>query len=148
MEVQVSASGSIQHSTVDKMVVDGLVHATDNFMVYLGLANFSAGIMVAAALTLAAEVKHPIVVYLALTAGVSLTVAMLLVLFREGSRVQQLRSAMRSSTAGINWTITPAIGEPTLLGSAGTSTSGSLGSPHPASSTPEGTQVEPPRGKS
>src|SRR5512132_2052065 len=132
MSFQLSASGSIQHSTVDKLTVDGLVHATDNFMLYLGLANFSGGIVVTAALTLAAGVKHPTPIYLALAAGLSLTVAMLIALLREIPRVRELRAAIQSSTAGINWTITPTTGGPTIVGTPLTSTGGSPAPTQPA----------------
>ena len=94
---QVSASGSIQQSAVDMTTVEALIHATDNLMIYLGLATFFSGTAISLALTLFADIDHPIPVYLALTAALSLTVAMVFVLSREFSRVRSLRTALRTS---------------------------------------------------
>jgi len=54
---QVSASGSIQQSAVDMTTVEALIHATDNLMIYLGLATFFSGTAISLALTLLADIN-------------------------------------------------------------------------------------------
>jgi hypothetical protein len=120
---QVSASGSIQQSAVDMTTVEALIHATDNLMIYLGLATFFGGTATSLALTLFADIEHPIPVYLALTAALSLTAAMVFVLSREFSRVRNLRTALRASAGTLNFTITPATGGPVVSGTPSTTAS-------------------------
>jgi hypothetical protein len=120
---QVSASGSIQQSAVDMTTVEALIHATDNLMIYLGLATFFSGTAISLALTLFADIDHPIPVYLALTAALSLTVAMVFVLSREFSRVRSLRTALRTSAGTLNFTITPVTGGPVVSSAPSTTAS-------------------------
>ena len=121
---QLSTSGSIEQSTIDRATADALIHATDGFMIYLGLGTFFGGVAVSTALVLVAEVRHPIVIYLALTAAISLTALMGLVLFREGSRVRELRRTLAAPSRGLNFVITPAGGGPTVSSSPGSASTG------------------------
>jgi hypothetical protein len=124
---QVSASGSIQQSAVDMTTVEALIHATDNLMIYLGLATFFGGTTTSLGLTLFADIKHPILIYLALTAALSLTAAMVFVLYREISRVRSLRTALRTSAGTLNFTITPVTGGPVVSSAPSTTASAQVG---------------------
>jgi hypothetical protein len=125
---QVSATGSIQQSAVDMATVEALIHATDNLLIYLGVATFFGGTATSMALTLLADISHPIPVYLGLTAALSLTAAMVFVLYREISRVRSLRTALRTSAGTLNFTITPVTGGPVVFSTPSTTGSAQIAS--------------------
>jgi hypothetical protein len=110
LDFQVTASGGISQSAVDKTTVDAYVRASDGVAACGALLSFAAGAGLSTALALASTVKHPTILYLALAVEGALIVAFALGLRRELRERDRSRERLDGDTTSMNFLITPSHG--------------------------------------
>jgi hypothetical protein len=97
----VAATGSIQHSMIDRSVATDLVHGTDNFTGYLTVAVGAGAGAVSAAVGLAGQVQHPIVIYFIVCIEAVAGVILGYLAKKEWGRVKLQRRVLADAANGI-----------------------------------------------
>ena len=104
--VPVTGGGTIRHRTVDRAVVDQMIHASDKFQVYLAIEVGLLGAVAGVAITLTAGVTHPTGLYSALGIGGTLSILMGILTGLEWVAVRKQRALLDEASSELSFTVT------------------------------------------
>lgn len=98
---QALGSTTVVFGWVEESRVQEVLHASDGFQTLLGVTLAGVGGAVAAGVTLAAGVTHPVTLYLILAVAVTITVVVGLFGAREYLRYREVRQNLGAATAKV-----------------------------------------------